>query len=301
MNRVSVRITISLAVAAAVCGAMPAALSGETAPPAGKPFFAKPLLLGAHRGGERLWPESTMVAFKSAAEQWPDILLESDAHVTADGHLVLLHDDTVDRTTDGSGRIEGMTLAKVRALDAGYRFTRDGGKTFPYRGKGLTIPTLNEVLEALPGSRFLIELKNQPGVAEAVVDVLRKTDAFDRVALASFSASLMRKARQLEPSLISCFDFINGISLLKSLRGAEWDTYRPDADILAVDRELMEQFKLRAEEIGVLRDKGIAVLIHTINNADQMRYFLDLGMTCILSDRPDLLADVIAERGSAQP
>ena len=295
------RIALSLAVAAGVCGTMPTALASETEPAVGESFFAKPMLLGAHRGGERLWPESTMVAFKSAAERWPDILLEGDAQVSADGHLVLLHDDTVDRTTDGAGRAEDMTLAQMRALDAGYRFTRDGGNTFPYRGKGLTIATLGEVLEALPDSRFLIELKNQPGVAEAAVDVLRKAKAFDRVALASFNAALIQKARELEPSLIACFDFINGMSLLKNLRDGPWDTYRPDARILAVDRRLMARFKLTAEEIAALRDKGIGVLIHTINSADQMRRYIDMGMACVLTDRPDLLADVIAERASTQP
>ena len=101
------------------------------------PVFAKPMLLGAHRGGRALWPENTVVAFRACAERWPDILLEGDLHLTADGHVVVLHDATVDRTTDGAGPVAGMTLEQVKQLDAGYRFTPDDGATFPWRGKGV--------------------------------------------------------------------------------------------------------------------------------------------------------------------
>ena len=182
-----------------------------------RPFFAKPFLLGAHRGGKALWPENTLLAFTQAAAQWPDILLEGDARVTADGEVVLIHDGKIDRTTNGAGPISSMTLAEVKAFDAGYRFSRDGGKTFPYRGKGLTIPTFAEVLAALPDSRFLIELKGQTGVAESIVPVLRETGAVDRVALASHFAPLMQRARKLEPALIACYERLVPYRVLSSL------------------------------------------------------------------------------------
>lgn len=258
-----------------------------------RPFFAKPFLLGAHRGGKALWPENTLLAFTQAAAQWPDILLEGDARVTADGEVVLIHDGKIDRTTNGAGPISSMTLAEVKAFDAGYRFSRDGGKTFPYRGKGLTIPTFAEVLAALPDSRFLIELKGQTGVAESIVPVLRETGAVDRVALASHFAPLMQRARKLEPALIACYDVVNGMDMLTHLRGRNWEAYRPLADILAIDRDMVVGFNLGQPEFRALRAKGIAVSVHTVNDAEEMRSLIDLGVSCILTDKPDVLAQIV--------
>src|SRR5436305_4189313 len=98
----------------------------------------------AHQGGALEAPSSTLVAFRRAVEVGADAL-EMDVHATADGELVVCHDATVDATTDGTGAIAAMTLAEVRNLDNGYRFTPDGGSTFPYRGQGLRVATLREV------------------------------------------------------------------------------------------------------------------------------------------------------------
>ena len=291
--------TCALGTATAVLLCLPTAFASEAASGGGaKPFFSKPLVLGAHRGGRSLWPENTLEAFKNAAARWPDALLEGDAQITADGHVVLLHDKAVDRTTNGTGAVAQMTLAEVKALDAGYRFTRDHGKTFPYRGKGIVVPTLAEVLRPLPDSRFLIELKLQVGVAEATVKVLQEADALDRVAVASFSVPLMDQARRLAPNLICCYDFNQGLEMVKRLRQPDWPSYQPTADILAIDEDMLHGFKLEPDDLQALRRKGIAVLIHTINNPERMRRLLDAGVTSVLSDRPDLLADVIAQRGA---
>jgi len=289
-----------IAIAAALCLCAPEACASESASgTGGKPFFSKPLQLGAHRGGKSLWPENTLEAFTNAAARWPDALLEGDAQITADGHVVLLHDKTVDRTTNGTGPVRAMTLAQVRALDAGHRFTRDRGRTFPYRGKGVTIPTLAEVLESLPGFRFLIELKGQPGLGKATVKVLEEMSALDRVALASFSVPLMQQARRLAPDLISCYDLDQGLAMVKCLRGPDWPSYQPVAEILAIDEDMLRGFELGPDDLRALHRKGIAVLIHTINAAGRMRRHLDAGVASVLSDRPDLLAEVIAERRAA--
>jgi len=256
-------------------------------------FFQKPLLLGAHRGGMGLWPEATMEGFKRAVAQWPDVLIEGDAHLTKDGHVVLFHDATVDRTTNGTGNVQDKTLAEVKALDAGYRFTPDGGKTFPFREKGVTAATLAEALSALPQSRFLIELKPQMGVAEAAVRVIQEAHAEDRVALASFSAVLMDQACKLAPRTIRCYDIPQGMLLLKALRGGEWDTYQPAADILAIDENMIRGFEITEADFRAIRNKGIAISIHTINDAAAMRKFLDVGVDIILTDRPDRLAEAI--------
>src|SRR5690606_31895758 len=101
----------------------------------------------AHRGSRILWPENTMLAFGSALDAGADHL-ETDLHATADGHLVCFHDHTVDRTTDGTGPVSRFDLAELRRLDAGYRHRLDGD--FPFRGRGIRVPTLGEVLATFP-------------------------------------------------------------------------------------------------------------------------------------------------------
>ena len=108
-----------------------------------------PLLI-AHRGGSLLRPENTLNAFESAAADWQADMLEFDVRATRAGHCVVIHDPTLERTTNGTGHVAAHTLAQLRELDAGYRFTADGGRTYPFRDCGIRIPTIDEVLERLP-------------------------------------------------------------------------------------------------------------------------------------------------------
>ncbi len=113
--------------------------------PSGRPWPAN----FAHRGAAARAPENTLEAFRLAVEAGAGGL-ELDVHLTRDGEVVVIHDATVDRVTDGSGAVAGMTLEEVRRLDAGNSFSPDGGQTFPYRGRGVRISTLAEVYEEFP-------------------------------------------------------------------------------------------------------------------------------------------------------
>ena len=117
----------------------------------GWPYLAGAPLLIAHRGGSALAPENTLLAFQRALDWWGADILELDVQPTRDGEAVVFHDDTLDRTTDGSGPVSARTLAELKQLDAGHHFTPDGGQTFPFRGRVIGIPTLAEVLRAFPG------------------------------------------------------------------------------------------------------------------------------------------------------
>src|SRR5215207_10956636 len=116
-----------------------------------------PLVI-AHQGGDGVWPGNTMYAFDKAVEIGADVL-EMDAHITKDREIVLMHDESVDRTTDGTGLIEDLTLAEIQQLDAAYKWTNDEGQTFPFRGKGIQVPKLEEVFERFPQTRYVIEIK----------------------------------------------------------------------------------------------------------------------------------------------
>ena len=111
----------------------------------------------AHRGGSLLWPENTLLAFEGALKAGCRYL-ETDLHTTRDGVIMVFHDPKLDRTTNGTGLLKRLSLRELKRLDAGYHFTLDG-KTFPYRGKGLTIPTFEELLELDAGARFNVEIK----------------------------------------------------------------------------------------------------------------------------------------------
>ncbi len=144
----------------------------------------------AHRGSSAEAPENTLPAFEAALRHGADAL-ELDVRLTADGAPVVIHDATLDRTTDGSGPVAQQALADLRAVDAGATFTPDGGRSFPYRGQGARIPTLGEVLWAFPQAPLLIEIK-EPEVQEAVRRVLVQEGAAGRCVVASEHREALR-------------------------------------------------------------------------------------------------------------
>ena len=123
------------------------------------PYFdvPRPTILG-HRGAAGEAPENTLESFRLGLAQGADII-ESDVHVTRDGVPVLIHDEAVDRTTDGCGRVAELDWDELQRLDAGYRFSPDGGSSFPFRGRGLRVPALEEAFRELPDVRLNLELK----------------------------------------------------------------------------------------------------------------------------------------------
>lgn len=139
-------------------------------------------LIVGHRGSSAQAPENTLPAFEAAVGRGADAV-ELDVRLTADGAPVVIHDATLDRTTDRTGRVASLTLAELRAADAGWRFTPDG-RTHPWRGRDARIPTLGEVLWAFPRLSLLVEIK-EPPAQEAVRRVLVQEDAAERCVVAS--------------------------------------------------------------------------------------------------------------------
>ena len=132
-----------------------------------------------------------------------------------DGVLVIWHDPTLERNTDGKGRIEDHTLAELRTYDAGYTFTRDGGRSYPFRGKGVRICTLSEALEACPDQRFNIDLKTKcPEIVDQFIRVIRDHGARDRVVGASFHLSNLKRLRALAPDFLTSITTMEVVPLL---------------------------------------------------------------------------------------
>jgi len=257
------------------------------------PFFDEPFLFGVHRGGMDWRPEATIKLYKEDVANWPDILLESDARVTKDGVAVLIHDGTVDRTTNGKGRIEDFTLAEIQSLDAGYNFSRDNGKTYPYRGKGYRIPTVLEALLEIPNQRFLIEIKDQPGCAEALMDAVKKAGAADRVCIASFNPAQMKIAKELVPAIATCFDRDSIPKMVEALRGSNWDQYVPEDDLMIFNYHGLKRYGITEKDFSKIQAKGIPLCAYTINTKKEMLHLISIGIDSMLTDRPDILGEVL--------
>ena len=149
----------------------------------------------AHRGGSLEHPENTMASFTAAVELGY-LHLETDTQITRDGVLLAFHDETLDRVTDLHGEVSDHTLAEVRRADAGYSFSIDGGRTHPFRGRGVTVPTLEEVLLAFPSTRFNIDAKQERVVAPLAA-LIDRLGAADRICIGSFRDARLRRFRRL--------------------------------------------------------------------------------------------------------
>jgi len=248
-----------------------------------------PLLI-AHRGGGKLRPEETLPAFENAAALGADVL-ELDVHSTQDGEVVCMHDDTVDRTTDGTGALHDFTLAELEKLDAGYHFSPDGGATFPWRGQGVTVPTLGAVLDAHPSAWFSIEIKQTtPDIVDAVLAVVDAKGARGRVVLVSFSDDVVHAIRQKAPDILTGM----GLGEMLELNAVSDETeasYQPPTKIVQPPKNVVT-----AELVARANRLGLRLHAWTINERPEMEVLLDLGTHGIMTDDPALLAEVIAER-----
>jgi glycerophosphoryl diester phosphodiesterase len=257
------------------------------------PLLAGGPLLIAHRGGAGLYPENTLFAFARAQRAWEADMLELDVHASADGHCVVIHDDTVDRTTNGSGHVRELTLARLRQLDAGYRFTPDGGRTFPFRGRGITIPTLDEILVALPDARITIEVKANAAQVP-LFETIGRTGAQERViAAGAYDAdrtlfSTWRGA--LSASGERCRRFIVRHRLWLAGLG------RFGAHVAQLPEFWGGRRVVTPRLVRDFHRAGAHVHVWTVNEPADMARLLDWGVDGLVTDRPDRLARLLHER-----
>lgn len=252
-----------------------------------------PLLI-AHRGGSALAPENTLTAFRQAAEQWPVDMIELDVRATSDGHCVVIHDPTVDRTTDGTGPVNARTLAELQELDAGARF-RDADGEAPFRGQGVTVPTLDEVLEALPTMRFTVEVK-EAAAQGPFFDTVRRHQARDRI----IAAGMHDRFRTLFPTwdgaVSGSMEAVERFYMAHRLRLARFWSLR--ADVVQVPEVHGRLRIVTPRFVRDLHTAGIDIHVWTVDEEADMRRLLDWGVDGIVTDRPDRLARVLAERSA---
>ena len=251
----------------------------------------------AHRGASARAPENTLEAFRLAAADGARGL-ETDVHMTLDGRVVAIHDDSVDRTTNGHGLVRRMTLAELKGLDAGYRFTADGGETFPYRGRGVRVPEIREVFREFPSLAVNIEIKeDQPGVEEALLRVIEEEGAEDRVLVVSGKARPVARFRKLSRGGVrtgaSAREIVTFFYL--SRLGLE-GLLRPPYGALQVPAERRGTRVVTPRFLDAAHRRGVRVDVWTIDDPEEMRHLLDLGADGIMTNRPEVLQEVLGER-----
>ncbi len=271
-----------------------AGLALSAQPAADYPFFDQEgVMVIAHQGGEQLRPSNTLPAFEHAVALGADVL-EMDVHATQDGVLVLMHDDTVDRTTDGSGAIQAMTLAEIKALDAGHYWTDDDGQTYPYRGQGITVPTLEEVFQAFPDMLMNIEIKQaSPSIVEPFCELIHQYDMAEQVLIPTFHPDTMNEFRDKCPGVatsmtepeIRTFFGLN-LAYLSSL-------FSPPGQAFQVPEYSGDLHVVNGRFIQGAHARNVAVHVWTVNDPADMARLIELGVDGIITDRPDLLLEVL--------
>lgn len=263
----------------------------------GKPYLAGAPLLFAHRGGARLAPENTLEAFREAVEVWGADVLELDVRATADQQIVVIHDATVDRTTDGSGTVASYTLEALRELDAGYRFVDPEGKA-AYRGKGVRIPLVEEVLEAFPRTRINAETKERRAAA-GLRDAIRRHGAEQRVLFAASRERDRDAARGYPGAWGASVRQIRRFYVLHRLPFGGF--YTPMADALQVPETWKGRRVVTPQFVAEAHARNMAVHVWTVDETEDMRRLLNWGVDGVQTDRTDRLARLLTSEYRRPP
>jgi glycerophosphoryl diester phosphodiesterase len=245
-----------------------------------------PLVI-AHRGASAYAPENTLAAFNLALDMGADGV-ELDVSLSKDGVPIVLHDDTVDRTTNGRGAVNQMTLAQIKELDASVKFEK-------YRGE--RIPTLEEVLRAVtPRATVNVELKNfavkTDGSEAAVLAAIENTGALDKVMVSSFNPLALRRMCQLDPRIPR--GLLYSPSLPVYLRRA-W--LRPLAHPTALHPHYST---ITREFVAWARGKGYKINTWTVDDPAEMKHLIELGVDAIMTNKPDVLRKIVGKETQAR-
>ena len=262
------------------------------------PFFAgkRPRIIG-HRGAAGEAPENTLVSFHRALQQGTG-LIELDVQDTRDGNAVIIHDCTLDRTTNGQGPLNARSLNEIKALDAGYAFSMDDGQSFPYRGRSIQVPTLEEFLIAFPDAKAIIEIKREsPNIVRAVIDTIHRLGKGDQVLLASEADSILTDIRQtltgLGLRIATGFSYGDVAEFLSHIATDTLGDYRPSGQALQVPCEYEGTSIVNATTVDAAHRLNLEMFVWTINDVDEMNRLLALGVDGIITDYPSRLAPLV--------
>ncbi len=235
----------------------------------------------AHRGASAISPENTIISFKRAIEIGTDAI-ETDVQMTKDGHLILIHDEQLERTTNGTGAVKDYTLEEIKQLDAGTWFSSIYG--------GESIPTLDEFFRLIyPTSLWVnIEIKDgfilYPGIEEALVEKIREYHMEERVIISSFNHYSIVKVKSIAPELETAVLYLEGL----------YEPWKYGKQLVAIalhpDKNLVFP-----ELVQGAHQEGMKVFPFTIDEREQMRSLIGMGVDGIMTNKPDQLILLLKE------
>ena len=257
--------------------------------------LSKPVTI-AHQGGNKVYPDESLLAFTNAVDMGIQVL-EVDIHRTRDGVLVINHDETINRLTDGSGLIREMSWLELQQVDGAYNWSPDG-MTYPYRGKGVKILPLTAILDSFPQQVYDIEIKqHDPPLENDLCELLRQYGiASDQVIVASFSDETITRFQHICPEVATSLPVNKGTILYLLSRVGLERLLALDAVVAQLPRSFstkLGQLELDRRYINAFAKGDRQVWVWTVNDSIEMRRMLNMGAHGIITDRPGVLMDFV--------
>ncbi|MBI3016224.1 MAG: glycerophosphodiester phosphodiesterase [Candidatus Tectomicrobia bacterium] len=262
-------------------------------------FFSgpKPRIFG-HRGAMGEYSENTLLSFERALDSGATCL-ETDIHASRDGRLVLLHDETLERTTNGCGPLKQCTLAELKSLDAGYGFSPDGGKSHPFRGAGLRIPTLEEFFSRFPGVKVTLEIKQaEPPIEQPLLDLVARMGRLKDVLIASEVDVIMKRVRRLGLDVATSFSAVEVAVFVEEMKEPASAPPPAPGQALQVPPTWGGVPLVTESFVSAAHGRAVEVHVWTVNEVAEMKRLLDLGVDGIMTDFPGRLKALL---GSLSP
>jgi len=246
----------------------------------------------AHRGASGLFPENTFEAFR-AADELHAPYVELDIHMTADGQIVVVHDPDLRRISGHAGIIGQMALDELQEIDAAYNFSPEGFAGYPFRGKGVRVPTLAAVFTRFPHLRFVVEIKQTgPSLVASMLEVIDRATMRRRVLIASEHQEPIEEVRALAPRMPTNFARQDAADFFSAMPLHTHD-YVPRGDALQLPPEYKSLKMITANSVAAAHRIGVEVHVWTINEESAMRAMLALGVDGIITDYPDRLTRLL--------
>jgi len=253
---------------------------------------ARPLVI-AHRGGAGLAPENTIYAFKLAERLGVDAI-ELDVRITKDKQLVVIHDETIDRTTNGTGLVSKYTLDELKQFDAGYHLKLEN-QGYPFRNKGITIPSLEEVFQQIKNTPFVIELKDpNPKIEKQVAALIKKYNLKKKVIVGSFNDASLKRFASRTDGKIQIGTGVKTIKYFVLLHKLRLDRLYPlNRNAVQIPIKAGGVDLATERLINTVRERNIAIHYWTINDEKTMKQLIELNVDGIITDYPNMLLRLV--------
>ncbi|MEO6122456.1 MAG: glycerophosphodiester phosphodiesterase [Ilumatobacteraceae bacterium] len=266
-------------------------------PDGSNPFRTGHTLVIPHGGGDGLFPEDTLLAFERTIAMGADVV-DVDLRLSEDDEVVAFHDATVDRITGRSGSIGAMTYEELSRLDAGWSFTTAGGDpstagAHPYRGQGITIPTFESILDEFPTTLLSVDLKDESlDMVDPVCELLRGHRRFNDVFVGSNSDAQILEFRRRCPD-VRTSAIMGDVYAARDARASHDQNFVPAVTVDQPPFRSGDRQRVDAASLTWAHQHGIAILTWVVNDVDDMKLLVDLGVDGIYTSYPDRLLKIL--------